>query len=252
MDALKRLRILNTNSLKLLAAALMLVDHLGMIFFPEQLVFRFFGRLSMPIFAFMISEGCRYTKNKLRYFLSVCILGTLCQIVYFIFDPSMLYFGILLTFSVSILLIYALQFAKACLFDEAAPLGKKICAVLLFCLSVAAVATLCAFVQIDYGFWGAITPVFASLFDFRRIPVPDKWRKLDCLPVRVLCMLLPLSLLCVYHILPLFQLPCLLALPVLLLYSGEKGKRNMKYFFYLFYPLHLGVLEGIYMLLYLL
>ena len=37
----------------------------------------------------------------------------------------------------------------------------------------------------------------------------------------------------------------LLAIPLLLLYSGKRGKANLKYFFYIFYPVHLAVLQGI-------
>ena len=46
------------------------------------------------------------------------------------------------------------------------------------------------------------------------------------------------------------QIYALLALPLLCLYSGERGKVKMKYFFYVFYPLHLVLLEGIYVLVY--
>ena len=28
------------------------------------------GRIAMPLFAFFIGEGCRYTKNRKKYFLS--------------------------------------------------------------------------------------------------------------------------------------------------------------------------------------
>jgi hypothetical protein len=38
---------------------------------------------------------------------------------------------------------------------------------------------------------------------------------------------------------------CFLAIPILLLYNGEKGKASrMKWFFYLYYPLHL-ILIGV-------
>ena len=41
------------------------------------------------------------------------------------------------------------------------------------------------------------------------------------------------------------RLLALLALPLLMLYSGRRGKWNMKYFFYIFYPAHLAILQGI-------
>ena len=45
------------------------------------------------------------------------------------------------------------------------------------------------------------------------------------------------------------QVYSLLALPLLLLYSGRRGRLNLKYFFYIFYPVHLAVLQGIQLLL---
>ena len=41
-----------------------------------------------------------------------------------------------------------------------------------------------------------------------------------------------------------------ISLGIIALYSGERGKYNLKTFFYLFYPIHLLALEGIYLLLY--
>jgi hypothetical protein len=45
------------------------------------------------------------------------------------------------------------------------------------------------------------------------------------------------------------QVYSLLSLPVLMCYSGKRGKWKMKYFFYIFYPIHLAALEGLHMLL---
>ena len=69
------LPLLSGNGLKLVAALTMLIDHVGMLLFPQVLLLRIIGRLAFPIYAFMIAEGCRYTKNKLRYFLMVFLLG---------------------------------------------------------------------------------------------------------------------------------------------------------------------------------
>nr|MBQ4317949.1 hypothetical protein [Clostridia bacterium] len=37
----------------------------------------------------------------------------------------------------------------------------------------------------------------------------------------------------------------LLVIPFILLYSGRRGKVNTKYFFYIFYPAHLAILQAI-------
>lgn len=254
MVALKKLRFINTNGLKFLGAFLMVIDHIGMLFFPHQLVWRIIGRLSMPLFAFALSEGCRYTRNKTKHFLLLFTLALVCQTVYYFFDGS-LYMNILVTFSLATLCIYAMQFMKKKIFENAKKSTQAL-SVLLFIGAITFTACVCNLTKfnenfvIDYGFWGCMTPVLASLFDFHQIPAPVLMKKLDCLPLRVLCLGLGLLGIAIEHLpttLPFFALGGIF---ILLLYSGEKGKWKTKYFFYLFYPLHLVVLEGVWLFIY--
>ena len=95
---------LSGNALKLIAAAAMVADHVGYLFFPTVAALRIIGRLAFPIFAYMIAEGCGYTRNKLKYFLHVFLLAVICQIVYFVAARDT-HMNILVTFSLAILLI---------------------------------------------------------------------------------------------------------------------------------------------------
>ena len=223
------LRFLSGNALKLIAALTMLIDHVGMMFFPQHLFLRIIGRLSFPIYAFMVAEGCHYTKNRLRYFLSVFLLGALCQVVYSIFAPGG-YMNILLTFACAIPIIYLLQECK----QRQSPEYW-----VMLSAFVAFVYILCQNVAILYGFWGVMLAVFAALFQpprGKQIPVLQ-----NCL--HVLFLGIGLILLSADEVPA--QYYSLLALPLLLLYSGQRGKGNFKYAFYLFYPLHLVALQAI-------
>jgi hypothetical protein len=205
----------------------MLADHVGLMFFPEAELLRIIGRLAFPIFAFMIAEGCKYTRNKLRYFLQLFGLALGCQIVYFIADGSM-YLSVLFTFSLSVLTIFALQYCKA------KPLALP---VLLFVTVVAAVYILNEIFTIDYGFWGCMLPVFAAALHRTRF---------DRHPLNIA--MLALGLLLLWLALGGWQLYAFAALPLLLCYSGKRGKGKMKYFFYIFYPAHLAFLQVLFWL----
>lgn len=224
--------------LKFIAAAAMVIDHVGHSFFPSDINFRIIGRLAMPIFAFMIAEGCRYTKNRLRYLLSVLGVGALCQAVYFVTSGS-LYMCIFITFTVSILLIYALDFFKNSVFSQSS-IAVKILSGTLFALSVYLAWELNRFVEIDYGFYGCMLPVFACIF--------NKPKKCDCSYPELLdshlIRLLSFGFGCflVAHETNSIQYWSLLSLPLLALYSGKRGKHSFKYFFYIFYPAHLDII----------
>ena len=222
--------VFSGNALKILAAIFMTIDHIGVVLFPRVLILRILGRLAMPIFAFMIAEGCKYTRNRRKYFGMVFGLGAVCQVVYYFFDGS-LYLSILITFSLSILTIYALQYLKE---------RNSTFSGVLFLCTVFTVWLLNLIFEIDYGFWGCLLPVFAA------IPHGTKYDSKNTSITLLGLGLLPLSL-----SLGDIQILSLLALPLLYAYNGKRGKWNLKYFFYIFYPLHLVVLQGIAELLFL-
>ena len=237
---MKRYLFLSGNTLKIIAAFCMLVDHIGVMFFPGVQIFRIVGRIALPIFAFMIAEGCRYTRNKLRYFLTVFILGVLCQVVYFIYDGDT-YLSILITFSISILLIYLFQFFKSLVFDKYALLFLKVLTGILFVASIISVYFLNEVLEIDYGFYGCMMPLFASAFHFENTKdsniskfIASRYFGLASMSVCMLLLALSNGT---------RQFYSFLAIPILLLYNGKRGKTNMKYFFYIFYPAHLLILE---------
>ena len=59
---------LTSNDLKIVAIITMLIDHIGYYLYPNlnletYVAFRIIGRISMPIFAFLIVQGFLHTKN---------------------------------------------------------------------------------------------------------------------------------------------------------------------------------------------
>ena len=222
-------KFLTGNALKILAAFFMTLDHAGYLLFPRYPIFRILGRLAMPIFAYMIAEGCKYTRSRKKYFGMIFGLGTVCQVVYYLVDRD-LYFSILITFSLSILTVYALQYWKE---------KKTVLSGLVFAAAVAAVYGLNEILTIDYGFWGCMLPVFAALLHGTPYDSPV-----------VSTLLLGIGLIPLSATLGDYQVYSLLTVPILLAYNGKRGKANLKYFFYIFYPAHLVVLQGIAELVY--
>ena len=239
---MKKIRFINSNSLKFIAALSMLIDHIGYILFPRVTVLRIIGRIAFPLFAFMIAEGCRYTRNRLKYLVSVATLAVLCQVGMFVALGS-LDMGAPVTFTFSIIMVYALQNMKSKFFSECS-MAKKLLSTAMFIGSVGLAFAANRILGVDYGFFGCLLPVFASLPHKPRCEgYPDGWDKIDRLPVCILTFSVGLAMLC--YISNILQWWSLLAIPILLLYSGKKGKWNTKYFFYIFYPAHLALLYGI-------
>ena len=181
------------------------------------------GRLALPIFAYMIAEGCRYTKNKKKYLLLLFAVAALCQIVYFVTLRSLLQ-SIMTTFLLSAIIIFAYQKA----FET-----KSIQNIIAFISAFIGVYLVCEVLPIyvngflvDYGFIGVMLPFLIYLGK-------DKWSKLFLASCGLF--LLTVEFRGVQEF-------AFIALIPLWFYNGKRGRARLKYFFYIYYPLHLGVI----------
>ncbi len=223
---------LTGNQLKLFALFAMTIDHIGAFLLPQYVVLRLIGRLAMPIFAWMVAEGCEYTKHRFRYLFMMLLFGVASQAVSWLATES-LHQNILITFSMSILLIYALDFANR---------KKGFLSLCLMGITFTVFAYVCLFLpqdlpvsgfSIDYSIFGVLLPVAIYLGR-------TKQEKL----LLGAMLLLPLAIVYGYY-----QWFAFLSLPLLALYNGARGKARLKYLFYFYFPLHLAVIYGIAILL---
>lgn len=53
--------------LKSIAILSMIIDHVGLTFFPDLLIFRTIGRIAFPIFAYQLVKGYKHTSNLSKY-----------------------------------------------------------------------------------------------------------------------------------------------------------------------------------------
>ena len=216
---------LTSNQLKLLALLTMTVDHIGVQLLPQYPLLRIIGRLAFPIYAYMIAEGCAHTRNRRKYLLQMSGLALLCQLVYF-FAIGSLFQCILVTFTLSILTIYAID-SETSWHAPAALLAVIFLTVILPQLLPG------TDYAVDYGLLGVLLPAAVYL---------GKTRKQKLLLSVILLSLLALDFGGI-------QWYGLLALVPLALYSGQRGKWKMKWLFYLYYPLHLVAIYSISLLL---
>ena len=214
---------LTGNQLKLLALITMTCDHIGVSLLPQVGWLRIVGRLALPIFAYMIAEGCRYTRSRKRYLLSLAAVAALCQLVYF-FAMGSLYMCIMVTFSLSVAMIYLWDYAMT----RPAPQGG-----FLILGALAALWALCegpllpgTDFTIDYGIFGVLLPVLIYLGKNRRQAFAMTALGLVLLAIQRGGV----------------QPYGLLGLIPLAFYDGTRGKRKLKYLFYIYYPAHLAVI----------
>ena len=219
---------MNATQLKIIGIVSMTIDHIGYFLFPQMTVLRVIGRLAYPIFAYMIAEGCRYTRNKARYFCMVLAIACACSTAAYFAERS-LYQSIFTTFSCAMLLIFALDVAAKTA-ERARIIRWGASAVMLTFLYFAVFQLrLIPGLETDYGVLGIIAPVLAWLGR-------SKAEKLLGLTVGLCLLSAELGAV---------QFCSLAAVALLYFYNGKRGNHSLKWAFYGYYPLHIAALYGI-------
>lgn len=241
---MKSHKFLTANAIKIIALIAMILDHICVFFLKELFWVRCLCRISFPLFAYFVAVGCKYTKNKTKRFIFMFVLGLIFQVVFSGVCYGFKKLGdlnILLTFSFAIIVVYLLQAIKG---NYKKCTKKCFFYLVLLILFLVAVAFFTHYFYMEYSFWGVILPGLVSLFDLENTNFSDKTKRLlDNDFVKLIVFAIGVSLLSLRA--PYFgwyQLFGLLSIVVLVFYNGQKGKLNLKYMFYIFYPLHFAIL----------
>lgn len=247
---------MNTFVLKIIALSAMLIDHLEGSFpdtFP--VVFGWIGRIAIPIFMFCVIQGLIHTSNTRKYlfrlytgsvvmsfgsfilqtsfsdaqfqiadnifavFFLLAVLITLAKSKLTMNKKAGLWIGFVLIQIVSFLLITWLQTIS----KSYAYLANGLIPNILTCQGSAIFIVLGVFMYVfrsDHTKFTVMYIIFSILMfvsaGFAGLTAQNLFYGN-------------------------YQWMMIIALPLILSYNGERGK-NMKYFFYMFYPLHMWIL----------
>lgn len=230
-----KLLILSGSGLKLIAIGLMLIDHFASMLLPvlpalkmpllafagKQLtlytLMRLMGRMSFPIFCFLIAEGFAHTRNKVKYGLRLLVFAVVSEIPFNLMkNSSLFYFGmqnIFFTLFFGVALLYILE--------KVTHPAKK-------ALYMAMVLVLTVVLRTDYNLRGVL--LILLLYILRERPVEKTVLALSFLSnIAAFGAFVPINM-----------------------YNGQRGfvrSRILQYSFYVFYPVHILLLFAIKMLL---
>ena len=219
---------LSGSALKVIAIISMVVDHCVYYSMENDTllyeVMRCFGRIAFPVFAFLIAEGFRYTRNRMRYFLQLQFFAVISEIPWYLLNGADGTHNVMFTLALGVVALAA--------FEKLKKDGTLCCCVILF------IALIATWSGVDYEWRGILVIVVFYLFGFNRAFPPLN---------RMLQLLFAFSLMMHYGINGVF-----LASVFIFLYDGTRGKIKsvvVKYSFYTFYPFHLICLYLIILLL---
>lgn len=220
---------MNSAQIKIVAVLSMLIDHLGVFFFPELTLMRYIGRIAFPLFAWLIANGAYYTNNIQKYLVRLFILASVSQIPFIVAlkeNDFLTHLNVVFTLFFGLLAIMSI---------------KKINNKLFQTISVLICAFFANFLHSDYGSLGVLSIVFFYIFFHNK--------KLITVSQSIIFLLLPFVSYIIKELSSLELSPAymgssyekfaLMSLPFIFLYNKKEGKLfGGKKTLYFFFPLH--------------
>lgn len=219
--------------LKIIACFTMLLCHIPFVYPQYSVPLMYIGKISFPLYAFLISEGYVHTRNFSKYLTRLIVFGVISQIpAYLLFVGKSfngLYLNIFFTLALGLLGIRIYDKIKS----------KYISTPLIILLAVIA-----ELLKFDYGAFGVLMIVCFYVF---------KRNKLNMVLSQMFLMFILYMKKMSYYTFSLFNLQYILfqllfsviSLAIILTYNGKNGKSSgkIKLMFYFFYPVHLIILD---------
>lgn len=220
---------MTSSTLKIIACITMLIDHIGAILFPEIFFLRIIGRLAFPIFAFLIVEGYFHTKNISKYLLRLGVFAVVSELPF-----DRVFWNVWLEFEYqNVFFTLFIGLVAVWIYDTNKEKNKAIAIVALMGLTLLSVL-----LKTDYSIFGVL-----MIFGFYQYREHRVYLFAWLLAVNGLLAMLYVSS-SSFSLQSISQVFAVISLSLIFLYNGKKGL-NLKYIFYLFYPVHLFILYAI-------
>ena len=222
--------------LKIIALISMTCDHSSYLIFRKFSYLNYIGRLAFPIFAFQISEGYSHTKSLKKYFLRLFLFALISQAPFALFRST--YFK---SFSLNVFFTLFLGLATITVFDmfHKIECKEKFMHYLNDFFGIICVISIAIIAQVshcDYGAYGVVI-----IFIFYLFKNHTHLMNIAFILSTVVWQFKNLTSGSNFNIYLLITLFTCLPLVFINLYNNKKGK-NIKYFLYIFYPIHFIIL----------
>ncbi len=210
--------------IKIIACITMIFDHIKYALpFTENWITLYLGRVSFPLFAFLITEGYIHTSNLKKYCERLIIFGVISQIPFMLFRTLVGEWKML-----NIMFTLLLGLLTITVYDK---INKKYIS-LPICIFFIALGE---FLNVDYGWFGVALVFVIYLCKNKKYILPLAYTSL------LIIFFYYNKMLQFHPIYIKYFIGYLIPLVFIMLYNGKQG-RKVKYFFYGFYPIHMVIL----------